>query len=87
MRQGGNILYRCRKCGEEFTNTHTPDCLASLTYACLGVDMNPKVTGPTAPMMFDIHLCSGARGPAKGTVMGIGDLIGAIEDDRDQHTG
>ncbi len=73
--KGGSIYYRCRRCGKVYTACHSPDWHASLAWAALRIDINPKVAQDSmAPELLDLHHCS-------DTANGVADLVGAEADD------
>lgn len=72
--EGGHIFYLCRRCGETYTDYHSPNAHASLAWPVLGVDLNPELTQHgQAPQIRGIHTC-------KDGGLGVADLIGAAED-------
>ena len=68
---GGNLVYKCRNCGETYSNCHAPNL--SLALSCIMIDgVTPKQWGIPATMI-DIHSC-------KNGEEGIADLVGGIPD-------
>ena len=64
----GNILYKCRRCGETFKDTHSPNILLSLIFSIQNVN-----TAEFYVPMFNLHNCSDGE-------LGVSDLIGAEHD-------
>lgn len=71
---GGDILYKCRLCGKVKAEAHSPDWHASVVYATIGIDMNPKVTQHSQAIdLFGICHCDDGR-------CGVTDLVGVDPD-------
>jgi len=73
MLKGGFLIYKCRMCGEEYSNTHAPDIQLCLISIITGNDSIIQQWSGIIPIMLDLHCHS------DGTD-GIGDLIGGRQD-------
>jgi hypothetical protein len=78
MAEGGDILYRCRYCGEIWAEEHSPSILGTLV-ATLSADepggSPPQWTGLFGTV-YSIHHCQNGD-------LGVADLIGARHDKTD----
>ena len=70
--RGGNLVYKCRRCGKLIKNTHVPDCLSAITCMVVNGETPNSWIGPSAKMT-GTHVCDDDN-------YGITDLIGAEED-------
>lgn len=69
-RTGGDLLYRCRLCGEIDRSTHAPDFGLAVVYGI--TKSTPREWGGEVQML-DIHHCKNGR-------VGVSDFIGAEPD-------
>lgn len=76
MSQGGNILYRCRRCKTEFVDGHSPDWTTGLLHAYEGLAIKPSGECVYIPELFTFHWCDGTEARR----VGLADLIGADPD-------
>lgn len=74
--KGAYLLYKCRLCGESFTEGHAPDGPTALLVAQGIVSMPGRWSGVT-PGMLVYHECPADSG------LGLADLIGAVPDGGD----
>ncbi len=70
--KGGNLLYKCRRCGALSVESHAPDLGIALACAIVGSPM-PESLGSIPPRMYGVHRCF-------PSVWGVADLIGGDED-------
>lgn len=71
---GGELLYRCRMCGETFDHFHVPDVLVAAIQILMAPDHVLRVRGcGFFPSMWDTHYHD------DGTV-GVADFIGYRKD-------
>jgi hypothetical protein len=73
---GAYLLYKCRLCGESFTEGHAPSGDLALLVAEGLVEM-PREWFGIAPTMVTHHECPADSG------IGLADLIGAVPDGGD----
>ena len=77
MDKGGYLVYKCRKCGKVYHNTHAPLIHVALIDIINGYNFPEGWFGAVREpekMMFDLHTCS-------DTNIGVADLMGGIVND------
>lgn len=71
--KGGTLIYKCRRCGKRYGNTHVPDALEAIT--SINVEGHtPNEWGPMSMSLTDVHACDDNN-------YGIADFIGAEADE------
>jgi hypothetical protein len=73
MSKGGEVRYKCRQCGEEYTSCHAPDVAHALQCAVFDFMVQPTSWGGLTVHAVDVHQC-------RTGVWGVSDIIGGIED-------
>lgn len=72
--KGGDLFYKCRMCGEVFSNVHVPDAVGAMNYILFGIPVeNPREMLPPILAKYDIHFHK------KGD-FGVADFVGIKED-------
>jgi hypothetical protein len=66
------LIYKCRKCGKEYSNTHAPNISWAVSSIAFKFPL-PKEWGAIKADLLDVHCCSDGE-------YGISDLIGGKED-------
>lgn len=72
MNKGGRLFYKCRKCGEIYSDNHAPDVLSALISISI-IGRTPHEMGGIVLHMTSLHHC------AEKTI-GMADLVGGVED-------
>lgn len=72
MNGPGNLVYKCRRCGQISENAHVPLILEAVS-SILITGTTPKSWGPMTESLLGMHSCEDGN-------IGVSNLIGAEKD-------